>query len=319
MYVARRGQHRSPPAPACSPTGQISTALLAGNAATGGSSATTPEVVTLTDGDDVGPASDTAASALRAATYDVPAATALAAVGADPQTPSAAPARYRYDLADDSRTARLQDALGALSWAALEPQHAHSRTALYAPPQRWSPDAGEAGALLAQFATLLRTGLATTRPFTARLGEPPATEEYETNYLAQADEDAAPEGIRAAAADQAERIELADGGLRRGPAARAHPAALHRAAARGSAACLEPFRSPRCRFRCRSGRAARRRRAGRGDHAHRRRDGGGRDGPRARGGVHARVGVESARLLVARTISAVPIRVLVDVRRRPPR
>ena len=185
----------------------ISTVLLAGNAVTGGSSATTPELVTLTDGDDVGPASDTAASALRAATYDVPAATALAAVGADPQTPSAAPARYRYDLADDSRTARLQDALGALSWAALEPQHAHSRTALYAPPQRWSPDAGEAGALLAQFATLLRTGLATTRPFTALLGGPPATEEYETNYLAQADEDAVPEGIRAAAADQAERID----------------------------------------------------------------------------------------------------------------
>ena len=185
----------------------VSTVLLADNAVTGGSSATTPALVTLTDDENVDPASDTATSALRAATYDVPAATALAAVGDDPQTPSAAPARYRYDLTDDSRTARLQDALGALSWAALEPQYAQPRAALYAPPQRWSPDAGEAGALLAQFATLLRTGLTTARPLTALLGEQPATEKYETNYLTQADEDAVPDGTRDAAADQAGRID----------------------------------------------------------------------------------------------------------------
>jgi len=137
----------------------------------------------------------------------VPAATALAAVGADPQTPSAAPARYRYDLTDDSRTARLQDALGALSWAALEPQYAQPRAALYAPPQRWSPDAGEATALLDHFTALLRTGLVTARPLTELVGQPPASEEYQTNYLAQAEEDAVPDGTRAAVADQAGRID----------------------------------------------------------------------------------------------------------------
>ena len=150
-------------------------------------------------------------AALHAATFDVSTASALSAVGAEPQTPSFAPADTRYEIERDSRAARLQDALGAISWKALNPTPDQPRSLLVVPPQQWLADGNESAAVLSGVATLLRTGLATPRPFADILARPPDPRPYEFNYSQQAVDDAVPDSIRVAAASQAVRIAaLAD-------------------------------------------------------------------------------------------------------------
>lgn len=124
---------------------------------------------------------------LSATSFDVPAATALAATGTDPATPAFVPADLRYRIDADSRIARLQDALGAIVWPAIpgtptdaqEPGAAGSASqgsaaqgsaagspepVVIAPPQLWSVDHDEAAAVLTTFARLIANGLAVSRP-----------------------------------------------------------------------------------------------------------------------------------------------------------
>ncbi|NUS42796.1 MAG: hypothetical protein HOQ24_03760 [Mycobacteriaceae bacterium] len=139
-------------------------------------SPTPPEVVSLTIAAPA-PAGISPVTArtetMRAATFDVTASSALGAVGERPSALPVTPAALRYDLGADSRQARLQDALGALSWRAVSPQAA-PRSELLAPPPVWTPNAEEAGSLLTQLATLYRSGLAVPRRLTSLLAEPPA-------------------------------------------------------------------------------------------------------------------------------------------------
>ncbi|MGW6375482.1 DUF6049 family protein [Rhodococcus sp. NPDC055112] len=175
------------------------TALLADNAV---AEETTRPTVPL--------AGTTADRPLSAALFDVPAATALAAVGATPQTPTYTPADVRYDLSDDSRTARLQDALGAIAWPALTPPPNASASAdhglLVVPPQNWSVDGDEARAVLSTVSTLMRSGLANPRPLADLLDRPTAQPPVDLDYPAQATKDGAPDRVQTGAAAVAPEI-----------------------------------------------------------------------------------------------------------------
>lgn len=154
------------------------------------------------------------ADAVDAALFDVSAAAALAAVGSDPQTPSYVPERARYNLDRDSRAARLQDALGAVTWLSLQKSGGSgtSRTAdrsmLIAPPQRWSADGDEAAAVLSTVSTLLRSGLATARPL-ARIAEqrPTNPQPAELAFPQRAIVDGTPDSIEEGVRVQAPRID----------------------------------------------------------------------------------------------------------------
>jgi hypothetical protein len=129
---------------------------------------------------------------LKAATYDIWSATALAAVGSNPPTPAFTPEKVRYELAKDSRAARLQDALGAVSWTALNPQPNRPRSLLLMPPQQWSANRDEATALLGQLDAMFRNGLATPRSFQDLLAVPPNPRPYQVDYLPDAAATAVP-------------------------------------------------------------------------------------------------------------------------------
>lgn len=131
-------------------------------------------------------------SALRVTTFDIWSATALAAVGSNPTTPSFTPGSVRYEVTNDSRTARLQDALGAITWRALNPQAPGARSLLMMPPQQWGASGDEATALLRQVETLIRTGLATPRALTDLVAQAPDPVPYEVDYSARAASDAVP-------------------------------------------------------------------------------------------------------------------------------
>ncbi|MFE6863501.1 DUF6049 family protein [Nocardia sp. NPDC057668] len=200
----------------------FTTAVLADNAVTNGT--VRPEITTVKSPDatlepvnpDIVrlasvplPATGTTPPAtpeLRAATFDIWAATALAAVGSHPPTPPFTPDQVRYDVTNDSRAARLQDALGALSWSALNPQPGQPRSALLMPPQQWGPNRDEAGALLGQVNELLRAGLATPRSFTDLLAQPPDPQPFELDYLAAAAEEAVPTHFAEPVRQQAHRL-----------------------------------------------------------------------------------------------------------------
>ncbi|NLG56199.1 MAG: glycoprotein, partial [Rhodococcus sp.] len=133
---------------------------------------------------------------------------AFAAVGAQPQTPSYTPQDERGDLGN-SRTARLQDALGALTWSAIDTNRTNPAGSLFVvPPQLWTASGDEAALILDTAATLLRSGSAAPRPLPALLTRPPGP--VRPTSLAvpqQAVTDSVPESIRAAAADQLPRID----------------------------------------------------------------------------------------------------------------
>ncbi|MEV4124735.1 DUF6049 family protein [Nocardia sp. NPDC049707] len=144
--------------------------------------------------------------ALHAATFDIWSATALAAVGSNPPTPSFTPAHVRYDVTNDSRMARLQDALGAITWTALNPEPNRPRSLLLAPPQQWSANREEATAILKQVDLLLRNNLATARALPELVAESPDPQPYEPDYLPQAAHDAVSESFLLPVHDQARRI-----------------------------------------------------------------------------------------------------------------
>ncbi|MGF7122063.1 DUF6049 family protein [Rhodococcus sp. BE178] len=177
------------------------TTLLAANAVE--STQSSGKTVTIAGG---------GADAVTAALFDVSAAAALAAVGSSPQTPSYVPERARYNLDRDSRTARLQDALGAVTWSSLQSPDTASRTVdrsmLIAPPQLWSADGDEAAAVLSTVSTLLRTGLATPRPLAKLAEQRPATPEIASlAYPQRAIVDGTPESVERGVGAQAPRID----------------------------------------------------------------------------------------------------------------
>lgn len=176
------------PAAAASLAGLGPTALLAENAVTDPGTAVR---VPIEGGNNGGP--------LYATLFDSSAATALAAVGGTPQTPTFTPDAARYDLEGDSRTARLQDALGAMVWESLTPRSTASRLAdagprsvLLVPPQDWSADGGEAAAILSTASTMLGSGLATPESLPDLMDRPAAPTPVQLTYPDQAVTDGAP-------------------------------------------------------------------------------------------------------------------------------
>ncbi|MFC9434359.1 DUF6049 family protein [Nocardia sp. NPDC057030] len=143
---------------------------------------------------------------LHVATFDIWSATALAALGSNPPTPSFTPTKVRYEVSNDSRVARLQDALGAISWSALNPQPNQPRSLLLVPPQQWSASKDEGTALLRQIELLVRSNLATPRPFQELVALPPDPQPYELDYLTQAAADAVPDRFVTPVREQGRRI-----------------------------------------------------------------------------------------------------------------
>ncbi|GGF91418.1 hypothetical protein GCM10007304_01720 [Rhodococcoides trifolii] len=144
---------------------------------------------------------------IQAALFDPSSATALAALGDQPQTPSFTPRDQVYDLAEDSRTARLQDAIGALTWKSLTPTPGRERTLTVVPPQGWTADADEAGAVLGTVSGMLRSGLGTPRPWSVFLGRQVTAAPTTLSYPQAAAADGAPASVRDGAAGQVGRID----------------------------------------------------------------------------------------------------------------
>ncbi|EOM75663.1 glycoprotein [Rhodococcus rhodnii LMG 5362] len=145
---------------------------------------------------------------LDAVLFDPAVGAALAAVGSDPQTPSYVPSSVRYDLASDSETARLQDALGAVLWSSVRPDAPDGRSAVIAPPQLWSAGPDEASAILNSVTGLFRSGAATPRPLAdLTRTQDPAPPPRALSAPEQSVSDGVPEHVRAAVADQLPRID----------------------------------------------------------------------------------------------------------------
>lgn len=120
---------------------------------------------------------------------DPPVATALAATGAVPTTPSTLVGSVDAGSTAAQRVLRVQDAVGALAFAPLAGSTGVAaagvpRSVLVAPPQYWSVDGDEAAAVLDGLAPLLAGGLAAPAPLpeaitaartTAALDPPAAT------------------------------------------------------------------------------------------------------------------------------------------------
>ncbi|WP_040814465.1 DUF6049 family protein [Nocardia concava] len=143
---------------------------------------------------------------LHGVTFDIWAATALAAIGSNPPTPPFTPDKVRYDVTVDSRAARLQDALGAIAWTALNPQPGRPRSALLVPPQQWGANRDEASAVLGQLDLLLKNNLATPRPLTELLAQQPDPQPYGLDYLSTAADEAVPAHFTEPVHQQAQRI-----------------------------------------------------------------------------------------------------------------
>ncbi|CPY95740.1 putative secreted protein [Mycobacteroides abscessus] len=107
---------------------------------------------------------------LVAAPFDPSVGAALSAVGRTPMTPDYVPQSLRFALQHDSRTARMQDALGAMAWQALSPQQTPRQTVLL-PDATWDLSDGEARSILSATSTLLHSGLAIPRPLPTLIGE----------------------------------------------------------------------------------------------------------------------------------------------------
>ncbi|MFD3748480.1 DUF6049 family protein [Nocardia sp. NPDC058633] len=131
--------------------------------------------------------------ALHVTTFDIWSATALAAVGSNPPTPSFTPSKVRFDVTNDSRAARVQDALGAMAWSALNPAPDRPRSQLLMPPQQWGANREEGVALLKQLELLTRNNLASPRAFADLVAQAPDPQPFALEYLPRAAQDAAPE------------------------------------------------------------------------------------------------------------------------------
>lgn len=128
-------------------------------------------------------------AALNTTVFDAVTSIALAGVGDTPSTPAFTPEEQRYNLASDSRTARLQDALGSITYHALTPADGSPRTLTVAPPQYWTAGGDEPAAVLSTMSSLLRTGLATPRPFAELATDAPTGLPVETRTVHQTGRD----------------------------------------------------------------------------------------------------------------------------------
>jgi hypothetical protein len=153
-----------------------------------------------------GGGSSTADPALRVATFDIWPAAALAGVGSNPPTPAYVPEAARYAVTNDSRTARLQDALGAVSWRALQTDPGRPRSQLIMPPQQWGANRDEAAALLRQLDLLVENKLVDPRPFDDLVGQAPDPVPYQLAPLPEAAMEAVPVHFATPARDQSHRI-----------------------------------------------------------------------------------------------------------------
>lgn len=153
-----------------------------------------------------GGASPTADPALRVATFDIWPAAALAGVGSNPPTPAYVPEAARYAVTNDSRTARLQDALGAVSWRALQADPSRPRSQLIMPPQQWGANRDEAAALLRQLDLLVENKVVDPRPFDDLVGQAPDPVPYQLAPLPEAAVEAVPVHFATPARDQSHRI-----------------------------------------------------------------------------------------------------------------
>jgi hypothetical protein len=114
------------------------------------------------------------------APFDPALGAALAATGSAPITPTHLDEELRIPLQHDSRTARLQNALGALLWRGLSPD-SEPRTQIVLPPLTWDLNPGEAQSLLTSVASAIRAGLAEPRPLPAVILETPRAAPPEPN------------------------------------------------------------------------------------------------------------------------------------------
>ncbi|MFI5714868.1 DUF6049 family protein [Nocardia sp. NPDC051750] len=144
--------------------------------------------------------------ALRVAPFDIWPAAALAGIGSNPPTPAFVPEPARYPVTNDSRSARLQDALGAVSWQALHPDPGRPRSQLIMPPQQWGANRDEAVALLRQIELLVENKLVDPRPFDDLVGQAPDPAPYQLAPLAEAAMEAVPTHFAPPARDQSHRI-----------------------------------------------------------------------------------------------------------------
>ncbi|WP_459548673.1 DUF6049 family protein [Nocardia sp. X0981] len=144
--------------------------------------------------------------ALRVATFDIWPAAALAGVGSNPPTPAYVPEQARYPVTNDSRSARLQDALGAVSWRALQADPSRPRSQLIMPPQQWGANRNEAAALLRQFELLVKNDLVRPRPFAELIGQEPDPAPYQLAPVAGASLEAVPPHFAVPARDQSYRM-----------------------------------------------------------------------------------------------------------------
>ncbi|MGV0791299.1 hypothetical protein [Mycolicibacterium sp. XJ1819] len=99
------------------------------------------------------------------APFDPAVGAALAAMGADPITPSYLDPALDIALQHDSPVARRQSAVGAVLWRVLRPDLA-PRTQILMPPPTWSVGPEDAQAILTTVATAFNAGLAQPRPLT---------------------------------------------------------------------------------------------------------------------------------------------------------
>ncbi len=171
---------------------------------------------------------------LTAGLFDSATGAALAAMGDEPQTPSYVPDSSRYTLTDDSTTARLQDALGAIAWPALNSSSESAPSAgpdsvVLAPPQVWSASADDAARTLSMVSTLMKSGLATVQPFQAMVAAAAATGSAPVasllTYPEQAITDGAPAPVVHEASAQMPRLDGLEEAFVEDPQAQLTPSA----------------------------------------------------------------------------------------------
>ena len=160
---------------------------------------------------------------LDALAFDTSAAAALAATGSEPQVPSYIPDDTAPTIDIESRSARRQDALGAMAWAALTPTSL-PRNQIFAPPQLWTADSNDATAVLSMLATLIRSGLASPQALPALLGrQPGATDAATLDYPDRATQDGPQTSVVETATTQLPRIDGLEASLVDDPAASLTP------------------------------------------------------------------------------------------------
>lgn len=194
----------APPQPAPAPAEGSEQEAAAGPAE--GQAGPEPAGTQAPPGQTGGGGASTGDPALRVATFDIWPAAALAGIGSNPPTPAYVPEPARYTVTNDSRSARLQDALGAVSWRALQTDPARPRSQLIMPPQQWGANRDEAVALLHQLELLAENKLADPRPFDELVSRPPDPAPYQLAPLPDAAVEAVPGHFAVPARDQSHRI-----------------------------------------------------------------------------------------------------------------